>query len=112
MPKPSLLNNIAVSYHLTNNFPKALENYQQVVDLGRTIPDNELMFLGTYNNGDIYVRQNNFPAAIAKFEESIPFAQKLHQDDYLLYAYGGLLETNEKKEILRKPCGIFICMML
>lgn len=105
--KALLLNNIAVSYHLNNNFPKALENYQQVVDLGRTIPDNELMFLGTYNIGDIYVRQNNFSAAILKFEESIPYAQKLHRDDYLLYAYGGLLETNEKKGDMKEALRYF-----
>jgi signal transduction histidine kinase len=95
--KALLVNNIAVAYHLNNNFPKAMEKYQQVVDIGKTIPDNELLFLGTYNIGDIYLRQNNLPAAIAKFEESIAFAQKLKREDYLMYAYGSLLETNEKK---------------
>jgi signal transduction histidine kinase len=95
--KALLVNNIAIAYHLNNNFPKAMEKYQQVVNIGKTIPDNELLFLGTYNMGDIYLRQNNFPAATAKFEESILFAQKLKRNDYLEYAYGSLIDVNEKK---------------
>jgi signal transduction histidine kinase len=95
--KALLINNIAVAYHLNNNFPKAIENYQQVANIGRTIPDNELLFLSTYNIGDISLRQNDLPAAIARFEESIIYAQKLKREDYLIYAYGSLIETNEKK---------------
>jgi signal transduction histidine kinase len=95
--KALLINNIAIAYHLNNNFPKAMENYQQVADIGKTIPDNELLFLSTYNIGDISLRQNNFPAAISRFKESIGYAQKLKRDDYLLYAYGSLIESNEKK---------------
>lgn len=92
-----LINNIAVAYHLSGDFIKAMENYQQVVQIGESIPDNELLFLATYNIGDIYLRQNNLPEAIKKFEASIPFAEKLKREDYLMYVYGSLMDINEKK---------------
>lgn len=105
--KALLLNNIAVSYHLNNNFPEAMKYYQQVVEIGKMIPDNELLFLGTYNIGDINLRQKDFPAAIARFEESVPYAEKLNREDYLIYAYGGLLESNEKKGDLKEALRYF-----
>ena len=102
-----LLNNIAIVYHLRNQYEPALESYRQVSDIGRAIANYDLGFLGEYNTGDIYLRQGKYEAAIRNFTASIPFAEKLKREDYLLYAYGGLLQASEKKGDTREALRYF-----
>jgi tetratricopeptide (TPR) repeat protein len=96
------LNNIGTVYQLQRNFSKAIEYFNQSIELEKKFNDQLQMSIRYYNLGECYKDIDSLDIALSYFNNSLIIEKKKRNNEGIVYAELGIadvyLETDRAKD--------------
>ncbi len=75
-----ILGNLGISYNFLSNYPKAIEYYQQHLEIAREIKDKEGEGISLNNIGDMFANQKQAELAILYYKQCINLHESIRKD--------------------------------